>query len=72
MSARRASVTGNARRLRDRVGHQPGQRALAQLPGEEPADEARLRLGRALEQRAEDLARAVSAEPLPGRVLDRA
>ena len=37
-------------RLGDGVGHHPGQRALAQLAGEQPADEVRLGLGGAREE----------------------
>ena len=37
INARRASVAGHARRLRHRVGHQPGERALPQLAGEAAA-----------------------------------
>ena len=40
----------DAGRLRDRVDHEPGEGALAELAGEEPLDEIRLRLRRAAEQ----------------------
>ena len=51
MSARRASRRGDAGGLRDRVDHQPGERALPQLAGEQPPDEVRLVVGRPAEQR---------------------
>ena len=41
ISARRAIAPGHSGRLGDRVRHQPGERALAQLPGEQPSQEAR-------------------------------
>ena len=65
ISARRASAPRHAGRLRDRVDHQPGERALPQLAGEQPLDEVGLlarsrgRGGR----RGSACARA--AEPLP-------
>ena len=48
----------------DRVRHQPGQRALPQLAGEESPDEVGFSLGRTAEEIAEDLP-APPAEPLP-------
>jgi hypothetical protein len=36
MSTRRAKGPGAPARLRDRVDHEPGERALPQLAGEEP------------------------------------
>ena len=46
MAARRTIVDRHLGGLGHRVGHHPGQRPLAQLTGEQPADELRLRLGR--------------------------
>ena len=44
---------GHRRRLGDGVGHHPLERALAQLAGEQPAEEATLLRRRLLEQRAQ-------------------
>ena len=57
-------------RLRDRVDHQPGERALPQLAGEEALDEVRLRLGRAREQVREKLL-APRRRAGPGDALNR-
>src|SRR5207249_7669641 len=48
-------LAGHTGRLRDRVHHQPGERALPQLAGEEPSDEVRLLCRGPAEELAEDL-----------------
>ena len=55
----------DAGRLRDRVDHQPGERALPQLAGEQPLDEVGLVLGRALEQARRGSRVRRAADPLP-------
>ena len=54
--------------LRDRVGHQPRQRTLAQLADQQPAHEVTLGLGAASEERCEQVA-PCPHRTLAGRVL---
>ena len=53
IAARRTAAAGTSAARGDRVGHQPGERALAQLAGEEAHDEVGLGRRRAREQLAE-------------------
>ena len=65
IAARRTASAGTSRGAGDRVGHQPGERALAQLAGEQAHDEVGLGGGRT----REELARASpgAPPPIPGR-----
>ena len=58
-------LAGDAGGLRDRVDHQPRERALPQPAGEEPPDEVGLLLGRAAEKSSPRISRRAAADPLP-------